>query len=493
MKKFLSLLSVSNISGTAVPTTIAVSSYQKKINSDINYQQTNNLENLNRIKKRENKLSFFVCSGLLKIIFYYDLGASDAAVFKGFVNDYTRIYNNNLILISSNKKNKYNNISTKIDVIKVFYSFYKSSDDDFDNNLQFLFKKEYCVSEGKVYEYNLDNDSKNIIIDSNDKNTKFKITVPPNHTIDNSKKFYIFSSKVILYEYETFVLIESYINDMKEHVKRWLYLQYKKQNPNFEIKQILNINLENLILSNVFYQKKQKNKIFNSEQNLESACKDSSSTFINNSNIEQIQYTISCSKQLTETNKFQKMNGFFKSNLTSETDNLSWNINNKVTARAGCSAGITFVGEEKNEVRYEYKWGGSKNYIITDYSNYDNTKIKTTTNTTATTVTAQLAKVPPHNKISISNKLWNNNIQFILNVFQKVNGNVSTDFIDENNNKTTVYTSIKDAMLNLSENKILPSKIKMNNDYSINFSYDIKSKKGIIMHHIEIGKAIPLQ
>ncbi|WP_342256520.1 hypothetical protein [Spiroplasma endosymbiont of Poecilobothrus nobilitatus] len=45
MKKLLSLLSVLTISGTAVPTTIAASSYKKEetLNSDNNYQQTNNL------------------------------------------------------------------------------------------------------------------------------------------------------------------------------------------------------------------------------------------------------------------------------------------------------------------------------------------------------------------------------------------------------------------------------------------------------------------
>jgi len=53
MKKLLNLLSVLTISGTAVPTTIAASPYQKEetINSDINYQQINNLENLIRNKR----------------------------------------------------------------------------------------------------------------------------------------------------------------------------------------------------------------------------------------------------------------------------------------------------------------------------------------------------------------------------------------------------------------------------------------------------------
>jgi len=67
MKKLLSLLSVLTISGTALPTTIAASPYEKEgtIISDINYQQTNNLENLSRIK-RNNKLinDFFLWKDL---------------------------------------------------------------------------------------------------------------------------------------------------------------------------------------------------------------------------------------------------------------------------------------------------------------------------------------------------------------------------------------------------------------------------------------------
>ncbi|WP_374697003.1 hypothetical protein [Spiroplasma endosymbiont of Polydrusus formosus] len=56
MKKLLSLLSVLTISGTAVPTTIAASSYRKreKLNSDINDLQANNLEVLARFKREEN-------------------------------------------------------------------------------------------------------------------------------------------------------------------------------------------------------------------------------------------------------------------------------------------------------------------------------------------------------------------------------------------------------------------------------------------------------
>ncbi len=59
MKKILSLLSVLTISGSAVPTTIAAKSYQKeKKLKNIEYNEefnTNNLENLNRVKRGNKK------------------------------------------------------------------------------------------------------------------------------------------------------------------------------------------------------------------------------------------------------------------------------------------------------------------------------------------------------------------------------------------------------------------------------------------------------
>ncbi|WP_374696073.1 hypothetical protein [Spiroplasma endosymbiont of Polydrusus formosus] len=57
MKKLIGLLIILTISGAAVPTTIASSHYQKQEtikNSEIDYQQTNNLETLNRDKRQNN-------------------------------------------------------------------------------------------------------------------------------------------------------------------------------------------------------------------------------------------------------------------------------------------------------------------------------------------------------------------------------------------------------------------------------------------------------
>ncbi|WP_374697005.1 ETX/MTX2 family pore-forming toxin [Spiroplasma endosymbiont of Polydrusus formosus] len=135
---------------------------------------------------------------------------------------------------------------------------------------------------------------------------------------------------------------------------------------------------------------------------------------------------------------------------------------------------------------------GSKTYTISETSSSADTKIKTNTNTITVNIPSQPVKIPAHSKITIYNNSWKNNIQIILNIFQKVEGTVSAKIINENNNETVVAISIKDVMKALLEKSILPSKIKINNDDSINFCYDIKIKKEIIIHSTKIGKIIPL-
>jgi len=72
------------------------------------------------------------------------------------------------------------------------------------------------------------------------------------------------------------------------------------------------------------------------------------------------------------------MNGFSKSETTSNTDNWSANINTKVTAKASGSAGIPIVAEGKVEIAVEvgegYTWGESQTYTIGDTSNSSDTE-----------------------------------------------------------------------------------------------------------------------
>ncbi|WP_338989942.1 hypothetical protein [Spiroplasma endosymbiont of Seladonia tumulorum] len=475
MKKLLSLLSLLTIGGTAVPTTIAASPYQKEETkleiSKVNYSQKNNLEKLNRVKRQDNKKNNIV--GISEIVIITNKSIISSGV----------VLNNKLYFGSfDHNVYEYNPETEQQKVVITTNGSVFSSGVALNNKLYF------SSYDGSVYEYDHTTEKQKIVITAN-------INAISSGVVLNNK-LYFGSKDNKVYEYDTLQLIESKIINMRDQVKRGLYLYHKKQNPNSEIKQILNINLKNLTESELVLEETQKNKSYNLEQDLNDICKDSNSTFINNSSIEQIQNTVSCSKQLTETNTFQKMNWFSKSETTSNTDNWSTNVNTKVTAKASSNAGVPVVFGAKLEVAVEagggYTWGKSKTYTITDTSNSSETEIKTTTNTTTITVPSQPVKVPPHSKISVYVTSLQNNIELILNYYQKIEGMVSAKLIDKNNNEIIVNISIKDAMLSLFENEILPSKIKINNDNSINFYYDIKSKKEIIMHQTEIGEAIPL-
>ncbi|GAA6238814.1 MAG: hypothetical protein SPLM_09290 [Spiroplasma phoeniceum] len=493
MKKLLSLLSVLTISVSAVPTTIAANPYQKK---------ENNKKDIVGISEIVIKTSGRVYSSGVVLNNKLYIGSFDEDVYEydpatkkskvvirtdGEVHSSGVVLNNKLYIGSDDEDVYEYDPATKTSKVVI------ETDGKVRSSGVVLNNKLYIGSwDGNVYEYDPATKTSKVVI-----RTRRKIN---SSGVILNNKLYIGSWDRNVYEYDPLELIEfNYIINMKEQVKKGLYLYYKKQNPNSEVKKIYNINLENLTVSDVIIEQTQKYKSSNLEQNFESVCKDSVSLFKNYSSIEQTQYTISCSKELTETNTFQKMNGFTKSETTSNTDNWSTNVNTKVTAKASSSASIPNFINGKIEVdikiddiNIQKAWGESKTYTISDMSNSADTKIKTTTNTITINVPSQPIKIQPHSSISVSTNTWKNNIELNLNVFQKVEGLVSAKIIDKNNNEEIVNTSIKNAMFSLLERNILPLKIKINDDNSINFSYDIKSKKEIIVHQTEIEEFIPL-
>ncbi|WP_338991892.1 hypothetical protein [Spiroplasma endosymbiont of Seladonia tumulorum] len=197
MKKLLSLLSLLTIGGTAVPTTIAASPYQKEETkleiSKVNYSQKNNLEKLNRVKRQDNKKNNIV--GISEIVIITNKSIISSGV----------VLNNKLYFGS------------------------------FDHN---------------VYEYNPKTEQQKVVITTNGSILSSGVAL--------NNKLYFGSKDNKVYEYDTLQLIESKIINMRDQVKRGLYLYHKKQNPNSEIKQILNINLKNLTESELVLEETQK-------------------------------------------------------------------------------------------------------------------------------------------------------------------------------------------------------------------------------------------
>ncbi|RUO85818.1 hypothetical protein D9R21_06595, partial [Spiroplasma endosymbiont of Megaselia nigra] len=185
-------------------------------------------------------------------------------------------------------------------------------------------------------------------------------------------------------------------------------------------------------------------------KNLEDICQNISAVFTNNTTIEQTQNSNSCSEKIVETNTFQKLNGFSKtetksnstttgkSNSKADKKAWSWNWNAKVGIKTQVSVGIPLLAEGKVEVSGEVgggetRWedttytdsineGKTTTFNVGDISNTANTEIHTNTKDITITIPSQPVKIPPHSKYSIfvkSNKVLS---EFILSLNQKIYG-----------------------------------------------------------------------
>lgn len=142
MKKLLSLLSVLTISGTALPTTIAASPYQKEENTkdiDINNQNENNLKELNENKKENNN------------IYIFDIAKEHTeTVMKGYFYGFINLAKENILLITNNfldselwKAFNLENLSSNKN------DFYAKEQIEFFNN-NFFYKFNMDFDDGKI-------------------------------------------------------------------------------------------------------------------------------------------------------------------------------------------------------------------------------------------------------------------------------------------------------------------------------------------------------
>ncbi|WP_338989164.1 PQQ-binding-like beta-propeller repeat protein [Spiroplasma endosymbiont of Seladonia tumulorum] len=237
MKKLLSLLSLLTIGGTAVPTTIAASPYQKEETkleiSKVNYSQKNNLEKLNRVKRQNNKKNNIV--GISEIVIITNKSIISSGV----------VLNNKLYFGSFDHNVYEYNPETGQQKVVI------TTNDGIWSSGVVLNNKVYFGSyDKKVYEYNPETGQQKVVITTNGGIWSSGVAL--------NNKLYFGSKDNKVYEYDTLQLIESKIINMRDQVKRGLYLYHKKQNPNSEIKQILNINLKNLTESELVLEETQK-------------------------------------------------------------------------------------------------------------------------------------------------------------------------------------------------------------------------------------------
>jgi len=189
MKKLLSLLSVLTVSGTAIPTTIAASPYQKEktINSEINYSQTNNLENLNKHRSKRDydflskKIVITATNGIESdgIVFNNKLyfGSLDGKVYEydpateqqkvvittgGPIYKASGVIFNNKLYFSSDDSKVYEYTTTGHSRVVL-----TANESIWTDGIVFNNKLYFGSEDDKVYEYNPETGHKKVVIKTN--------------------------------------------------------------------------------------------------------------------------------------------------------------------------------------------------------------------------------------------------------------------------------------------------------------------------------------
>ncbi|RUO86533.1 PQQ-binding-like beta-propeller repeat protein [Spiroplasma endosymbiont of Megaselia nigra] len=409
MKKLLSLLSILTITGTAMPITIAASSYKKeefKLDSNINYSQTNNLKNLNRNKRENNQINNF--SGIVKLfnninisIFRNDVILKNKTYFGGNknveeydiliqktksiinTNGQTTKYGvvlNNKVYFGSSDNNVYEYDTTtgqqKIVIVtnggiissgvslnnKVYFGSNDHNVYEYDpatreqkivirtggqiwsSGVSLNNKVYFSSNDHNVYEYNCVTKKQKIIFNiRNDNIMQYASGVVSNN------KIYFGSIDGKIYGYEPLELIESDIIDLQEQIRRGAYLYYQEQNPNSYVKNI-EFNMNDLKYSDIELIKRE---LVSNIKEVENIC-DGIAQFENKTSDEEEYQTQNCKYTKQSIKSYQILKGLNKridNTLEKGTSNtgtssiLNSNSKSKISQTGGeVSAGGSLFG-----------------------------------------------------------------------------------------------------------------------------------------------------
>ncbi|WP_342277577.1 ETX/MTX2 family pore-forming toxin [Spiroplasma endosymbiont of Nephrotoma flavescens] len=320
----------------------------------------------------------------------------------------------------------------------------------------------------------------------------------------NSDKY--FGEKKIYYQINN---SQNKIINLKELIKKAIFLSFRDKNKENIVKDIKNINLDNLVYSNVTatknieptYNKNSKSicfgttTLFNNlpaEQNMKTpSCKYTKETTINS------QITTGLSKKSeteTSTETGSVLLNSHSSNFDSETINSNSFSSSKSWEASG-NAGFGLFG-----FSIGVSGGGGGGASSTSETSFSNTKSSTTeqsssqTNTNSNTKTlsntfdfsgsktdeykdilevelpSQEIKVNPNQKIKVTASLDEVLAQVTLKLTQNIYGEITSQITNTSNEEKSFKISIKEIMQKLQQYNLLPQEVTINIDDSITFN-----------------------
>ncbi|UNF61939.1 hypothetical protein [Spiroplasma poulsonii] len=282
---------------------------------------------------------------------------------------------------------------------------------------------------------------------------------------DNSKYF---DEKKI---YFTINNQENKIIDLGELIKKGIFLSFRDKNKESIIKEINNIDENDLIYSNIKLTK-DINEIYN--KNTKELCNDITMLTNDSSEIQNMK-TNSCTYKKEKLENIKITVGLKNRKISSQTSKTKQNSNLELNADITAKnkylkkiLGLTFNAEGKyqNETNFE----DSKIQELSDEFDLSDNKEYENKETSEITIPSQEIKVNPRQKIKFSILLDQVSKQIIWNLKQNIHGEINAEITNEENMTYKFEISIKEIMQKLKQYSLLPQEITINNDDTITFN-----------------------
>ncbi|WP_342277340.1 ETX/MTX2 family pore-forming toxin [Spiroplasma endosymbiont of Nephrotoma flavescens] len=272
------------------------------------------------------------------------------------------------------------------------------------------------------------------------------------------------------------------IINLNELIKKGIFLSYRDKNQGITIKEIKNINSDNLIYSNVTatknieptYTKNSKNICFGTttlfhnlpqKQNMQTPnCKYTKETTIST------QITTGLSKTESEEKSSEQ------SSSSDMKHNWNFELGVSMTAEANFWPLATALTTIDTKLGVGGEYGSSKTNTSSETKTLSNTfdlsNSKTEEEKTSLEVElpSQEIEVNPNQKIKVTASLDEVLAQVTLKLTQNIYGEITSQITNTSNEEKSFEISIKEIMQKLKEYNLLPQEIAINNNDSITFN-----------------------
>ncbi|WP_375315305.1 ETX/MTX2 family pore-forming toxin [Spiroplasma endosymbiont of Tipula paludosa] len=285
-------------------------------------------------------------------------------------------------------------------------------------------------------------------------------------TKNNSNKY--FGEKKIYYTIDNNQ--QNKIIDLHKLIEKGIFLSFRDKNQGVTIKEIKNINTNNLIYSKVTATK---NIEPTYTKNSKSICF-GTTTLFNNLPAEQNMKTPSCKYTKEATVNSQITTGLSKEETHSQTSDMKNNWSFELGVNVHGESGVWPFAKVSTTIDTKIgtggEYGSSETKTLSNKFDFSNSKTNEDKEVSEVELPSQEIKVNPNQKIKVTASLDEVFAQVTLNLKQNIYGLITSQIINTYNEEIPFTISIKKIMEKLQQYDLLPQEITINGNDSITFN-----------------------